>query len=93
MTIGLTREGADQRVEVFSDGDVYRKVVFEGDRLVGAILMGDVEHAGVLTSLIRSQGDVSSFERHIVSGDLLGLSAFRKAASTTYSPRWVERNR
>lgn len=40
----------DLRREDFS----YRKLVFRQDRLVGAILVGDVARAGVLTGLIRS---------------------------------------
>jgi nitrite reductase (NADH) large subunit len=40
-------------------GTVYRKLVFAGNRLQGFVLAGDIRGAGVLTSLIRNQTEVS----------------------------------
>jgi len=38
---------------------VYRKLVFSGGRLIGFLLVGDIDGAGILTSLIRSESQVS----------------------------------
>lgn len=35
-------------------GDVYRKLVFDGDRLVGAVFAGRVDRAGVYRSFIET---------------------------------------
>ncbi|MFQ6057791.1 MAG: NAD(P)/FAD-dependent oxidoreductase [Anaerolineae bacterium] len=43
----------------------YRKLVFHGDRLVGAIFVGDIEGAGVYTALIREQADVGPFKEDL----------------------------
>lgn len=59
----------------------YRKLVFEGRRLVGAALVGDVRGAGVIRGLIVNGGDVSGLAEGLMSGRLeygrvrLGLSA------------------
>jgi len=41
-------------------GDVYRKLVLKDDRLVGTIMIGNVEGAGLFTSLIRKQVQIGS---------------------------------
>lgn len=90
MTMGLTNPvNESQKEEVLVEGDIYRKFVFEGNRLVGAILMGDVDCGGVLTHLIRSKRDVEPLKEYIRKGDLLALSAFIKAECSCYSPEWV----
>ena len=38
----------------------YRKVVLKGRRIIGAMLVGDIDRAGIFTGLIRSGTDVSS---------------------------------
>jgi NAD(P)H-nitrite reductase large subunit len=47
----------DDTFESFAEADagaeVYRKLVFRGDRLMGVILIGDVDMAGLYTSFIR----------------------------------------
>jgi len=43
---------------VYQDNDVYRKLIFNKDVLIGAILAGDVDNIGVLRSLILSKKKV-----------------------------------
>ncbi len=44
----------------------YKKLVFEDERLVGYIMLGDVERAGIYTGLIRSRTDVSKFRYELI---------------------------
>jgi nitrite reductase (NADH) large subunit len=45
---------------VFQEGDrAYRKLVFSGGRLKGFILIGDIQCAGVLTSFVKNQEEIS----------------------------------
>jgi nitrite reductase (NADH) large subunit len=51
-------EGEVERV--FQEGDrAYRKLVFSGGRLKGFILIGDIQCAGVLTSFVKNQEEIS----------------------------------
>ncbi|MEK7817741.1 MAG: FAD-dependent oxidoreductase, partial [Actinomycetota bacterium] len=45
---------------------VYKKLVFDGDRLVGAIMVGDIDRAGIYTGLIKDETDVSSFREEFL---------------------------
>ena len=48
--------------------NVYRKIVIGKDhRIKGIILVGKIENAGVLLSLIQERVDVSPFEEELVS--------------------------
>jgi NAD(P)H-nitrite reductase large subunit len=86
ISVGLTgpQEETD-RYEVMERYDrkstVYQKLVLRGNRLVGAICVGDIGRAGIYTGLIRDQADVSSFKEHLLSGNfgLISLpQAYRK---------------
>ncbi len=58
--VGITQpEGDFYRIETYTDprtGD-YRKLVLLGDRLVGAIALGDIRMAGLWRGLIARKGD------------------------------------
>lgn len=48
-------------------GNVYRKVVLKDNRVVGFILIEEIEQAGVLYSLMRARADVSAFKHKLLS--------------------------
>jgi nitrite reductase (NADH) large subunit len=58
ITMGITNPGND-RFEVISkvrpEGKLYRKLVFKGDLIVGAIFIGEVRGAGAVSRLIRDR--------------------------------------
>ena len=59
----------------------YRRIVLEEGRVVGALFVGDVDRAGILTGLIRERVDVSGI-RELLLSDHFGLislpAAYRK---------------
>lgn len=64
-SLGLTRVSrADpdlrEVVHLKEDRNLYRKLVFKGERLVGALLVGDIEDAGVVRSVIAEGGDMGA---------------------------------
>jgi NAD(P)H-nitrite reductase large subunit len=72
-SIGATRAGAgcaDLREIKHRDDErgVYRKLLFQADRLVGALLLGDIEDAGVVRSAIVSGTDLGQVENEVVCG-------------------------
>jgi NAD(P)H-nitrite reductase large subunit len=77
--------GAD--IEVFTEqhGSNYRKLVFRGDRLIGLILVGQIERAGVYQTLIREKANVSTLRR-----ELLG-SRFHYGHYILLQPKKIDR--
>lgn len=64
----------DDRYEIhtFEDKElsVYRKVVFEDNVLVGCILIGDIDHAGIYTSFIKNKFMVEGeAKQEIINGN------------------------
>lgn len=59
ISVGLVNVDPAQGYEVHADVDpalaTYRKLVFSGDRLVGCMLVGDIDNAGIYTSFIKNQ--------------------------------------
>lgn len=74
-SLGLTRIAEDdpdlrEIVHMEEGRNLYRKLVFRGDRLVGALLVGDIEDAGVLRSVIAGDGRPVLPEKGVLRGEL-----------------------
>jgi nitrite reductase (NADH) large subunit len=52
ISMGITRDDGCETVLFERDG-IYRRYFFDGERLVGAVLLGDINDAGVLLHAIR----------------------------------------
>lgn len=80
ISVGLTSPPAgSETLEYRSpDGKAYRRVFIVGDRLVGAVFVGDIDRAGIITGLIRQGTDVSSFREKLIRRDLGLLSLPRQ---------------
>lgn len=65
ISVGVT-EAPGEEYEVLSEVDedryTYRKIVLEGDRIVGAVFVGEIDRAGIITGLIRERIDVSGIQ-------------------------------
>ena len=46
--------------------DVYRKLVFDGGILIGALLVGEIQDAGVLRLLMKKKMDLTSHEERLL---------------------------
>ncbi|MDI6789918.1 MAG: FAD-dependent oxidoreductase [Thermodesulfobacteriota bacterium] len=77
MSMGMANP-ADAGYEVITrlipEKNVYRKLVLKDGILVGAMLIGEVERAGILTGLIRNRVKVNSFKEELMK-DTLSLSS------------------
>ena len=62
VSVGDVQALPGDGVEVIAErhGQAYRKLVFRGDRLIGLILVGQIERAGIYQALIREKADVSA---------------------------------
>lgn len=75
ISVGMTEAAGDECEEICELDEAactYRKVVLQGDRIVGAVFVGEIERAGIITGLIRERIDVSSV-REMLLTDEFGL--------------------
>ncbi len=75
ISVGVTEalDGEyEELMQLDEDAYTYRKIVLHGDRIVGAVFVGEIERAGIVTGLIREQVDVSAF-RDLLLTDEFGL--------------------
>ncbi|MBI5572742.1 MAG: NAD(P)/FAD-dependent oxidoreductase [Desulfomonile tiedjei] len=77
VSVGLIQPSDEASYEVLTQrrGDSYRKLVLKDGRLVGALMVGDIEGAGLYTALIKR-------EAPIVSSMLDSLMARRPSYAT-----------
>ncbi|MBN1936737.1 MAG: NAD(P)/FAD-dependent oxidoreductase [Anaerolineae bacterium] len=82
ISVGITSPPDDDpSYEVMDKYDrqalIYKKLVLQGNRLVGAMFIGDIDRAGIYTGLIRDRIDVTPFKSHLMSGNF-GLISLPK---------------
>jgi NAD(P)H-nitrite reductase large subunit len=83
MSVGLIEpEGEGYEVIVDDTLDDYRKLVFQGDVLVGAVFVGTISNAGIYTSLIKNGIPVGSLKEETINGSL----SYRDFVDTMPSP-------
>lgn len=64
--------GTDYETHIRSAPDAYRKLVFaaRGDRLVGALFVGDIANAGLYRAVIREGAKVNGIKKQLIGHDL-----------------------
>ena len=73
-TCGLINAAGEQYRDVIKqDGDRYKRLIFEGNKLVGFVLINSSENAGVYTSLIENQTDITALDGDITDTPSLFL--------------------
>jgi NAD(P)H-nitrite reductase large subunit len=55
-----------------AEKNTYRKIVLKNNRMIGAILVGNIERAGIYTGLIKDKVDTASFREQLL-GENFGL--------------------
>ena len=65
--------------------DSYRKLVFKGSVLVGAVFINDVENAGIYTNLIRSRMPIGGLKEEAIKGSLRYINFIRTVPEQTMS--------
>ncbi len=71
MSIGLIEpQGGDYEVITEDNIDSYRKLVFKGDLLAGAVFIGEVANAGIYTNLIRNKIPIGELKEEAIEGSL-----------------------
>lgn len=90
ISMGITNPSADDNVSVTTYMDLesyqYRKIVLKGNLLVGAVLVGNVERAGIFAGLIRDRVDVTPFTEHLLAPDFGFIHLPREIRNALFSP-------
>lgn len=86
-SVGLTAEDGEVLSSVFHDPrrQVYRRLFFLGNRLVGAILVGDTRDLGTLSALIRCQVEVSGWQDRLVAQPITYAHVFATAGPRKFA--------
>ena len=72
MSLGnVNPDPADEsiKVETYEKGDVYKKIVHQEGRIVGALLQGDLAYGGVLQQMIARKIDVTKVKKPLFEID------------------------
>ena len=73
-TCGLINAEGEQYKDIIKqDGDKYKRLIFEGNKLVGFVLINSSENAGIYTSLIENHTDITTLDGDITDTPSLFL--------------------
>ncbi len=94
ISVGIANPPEDEEYEVvtFKDKNVYKKVVLKDNIIKGALFVGDITRAGLLTGLIERGEDVSGYKEQLLKEDL-GFVYYRpdlRVGKTTTNSGWKE---
>ncbi len=66
-TCGLINAQGDRYTDkIIREGESYKRLIFEGSRLVGYVLINSSANAGIYTSLIETKADISALRGNIL---------------------------
>ncbi len=81
ITVGIY-DASGPKYEIMQKSNLedktYKKVVLQNDRVIGAVFVGDIDRAGIMTGLIKDRVNVKAFKRDLI-GDNFGYAMFPEA--------------
>ena len=90
ISMGITNPSDPAEYEVLTYLDLenyqYRKIVLQGNLLVGAVLVGNVERAGIFSGLVRERIDVTPFKERLLAPDFGFIHLTREIRSALFGP-------
>ncbi|MFC1704226.1 NAD(P)/FAD-dependent oxidoreductase [Candidatus Omnitrophota bacterium] len=68
VSMGVYKQGDNHEVltKIRPEKEEYKKLVIDGNRLVGAILVGDIAQSGVFLRLIREKTDINAIRNELL---------------------------
>ncbi|WP_243371713.1 FAD-dependent oxidoreductase [Geotalea sp. SG265] len=91
ISMGITNPQDEKKFEILTYLDQekyqYRKVVLQGKIVVGAVLVGAVDRAGIFAGLIREKVDVTPFKGQLLATDFGFAQLTKEIRSTLFAPQ------
>lgn len=91
ISMGITNPAEDAGFEVLTFNEPehyrYRKIVLKNNCLVGAVLVGNVDRAGIYSGLIRDKVDVTPFKGELLAPDFGFANIPRELRDTLFAPQ------
>jgi NAD(P)H-nitrite reductase large subunit len=90
ISMGITNPVEPKEFEILTYQDMenyqYRKIVLQDNRLVGAVLVGQVDRAGIFSGLIREKVDVTPFKEQLLAPDFGFIHLTKEIRNTLFAP-------
>lgn len=90
ISMGITNPADPEKFEIMvlqdMDTYLYRKIVLKDNHLVGAVLVGNVERAGIFSGLIRDGIDVTPFKELLMEKDFGFIHLPKELRKTLFAP-------
>ncbi len=95
VSVGWIHPAIGQDFEVYAErrGSVYRKLVFQDGRLVGALMVGNIEGAGLYTALIKNGTHIDSSLMDRLTGHRPSYAGFLHRAARCMNREFFEGRR
>jgi len=91
ISMGVTNpsEPSDYEIHTFQDiqNYQYRKIVLQNNRLVGAVLVGSVDRAGIFSGLIKERIDMTPFKESLLLPDFGFINLSKEIRTQLFSPQ------
>jgi NAD(P)H-nitrite reductase large subunit len=90
ISMGISNPVDPKEFEILTYQDLgnyqYRKIIIKGNLLVGAVLVGNVERAGIFAGLIRENMDISPFRGSLLAPDFGIIHLPREIRNALFAP-------
>ncbi len=90
ISMGITNPAEPKEYEILTwldqESYQYRKVVLQGNIVVGAVLVGNVERAGIFAGLIREKVDTTQFRDKLLAPDFGFIHLTREIRDALFAP-------
>lgn len=91
ISMGITNPKEPSEYEIHTYQDMqnyqYRKIVLKDNRLVGAVLVGSVDRAGIFAGLIREKADMAPFKDSLLLPDFGFINLSKDIRSRLFAPQ------
>lgn len=91
ISMGITNPKDASEYEIHSFQDIqnyqYRKIVLQNNRLVGAVLVGSVDRAGIFSGLIREKIDMTPYKESLLLPDFGFVNLSREIRDRLFAPQ------
>jgi NAD(P)H-nitrite reductase large subunit len=91
ISMGITnpRDPSEYEIHTFQDiqNYQYRKIVLKDNRLVGAVLVGSVDRAGIFAGLIKEKADMTAFKESMLLPGFGFINLSKDIRSKLFGPQ------